>query len=164
MLGLAGAYQIDILDSAQEAFPYMWVNGEKYVFSEHVIEKGTNLFVKFQDITHMIISMENTKQSLESLTDNLKLFDRLWCVYEQAYIGELIVIERDSRRYLSTLIESVQDEKKFIEAIGQINVVANPEGKGRQDFSAELLDVVRQLNIRQVAVQALSSRVTRAYA
>jgi hypothetical protein len=85
----------------------MWVNGEKYVFSEHVIEKGTNMFVKFQEITHLIISIENTKQSLESLTESLKLFDRLWCVYEQAYIGELIVIERDSRRYLSALIESV---------------------------------------------------------
>ena len=45
-------YQVDILDSAQEAFPYMWVNGEKYVFSEHVIEKGATLFVKFQDITN----------------------------------------------------------------------------------------------------------------
>jgi len=47
MLNLAGAYQVDILDSAQEAFPYMWVNGEKYVFSEHVIEKGATLFGKF---------------------------------------------------------------------------------------------------------------------
>ena len=118
MLNLAGAYQVDILDSAQEAFPYMWVNGEKYVFSEHVIEKGTALFGKFQDITHLVISMENTKQSLESLTESLKLFDRLWCVYEQAYIGELIVIERDSRRYLSALMESVHNEKDFIEAIG----------------------------------------------
>jgi hypothetical protein len=36
----------------------------------------------------------------------------------------------------------------FIEAIGQINVVANSEGKGRQDFSTELLDVVRSLNVR----------------
>ena len=60
MLRLAGMYQVDILDSAQEAFPYMWVNGEKYVFSEHVIEKGTTLFVKFQDITNYVISMENS--------------------------------------------------------------------------------------------------------
>lgn len=55
--------------------------------------------------------MENTKQSLDTLTDNLKLFDKMWCVYEQAYIGELIVIERDSRRYLLALIDTVQDDK-----------------------------------------------------
>lgn len=126
----------------------MWVNGEKYVFSEHVIEKGTALFAKFQEITHLTISMENTNLSLESMTDNLKQFDRSWCIYEQAYIGELIVIERDSRRYLSALIDSVQNDKIFIEAIGQINAVANPEGKGRQDFSTELLDLVRSLTVR----------------
>ncbi len=75
--------------------------------------------------------MENTKSSLESMTESLQAFDRLWCVYEQAYIGELIVIERDSRRYISALTESVLNEKMFIEAIGQINAVANSEGKGR---------------------------------
>ena len=107
--------------------------------------------------------MENTKQSLENLTENLKLFDRMWCVYEQVYIGELIVIERDSRRYLSALIDSVQDDKMFIEAVGQINAVANSEGKGRQDFESNLLDLVRSLQIRQVAVQALSQRVIRAF-
>jgi len=37
-------YLSDILDSAQEAFPHMWVNGEKYVFSEHVVSKGITLF------------------------------------------------------------------------------------------------------------------------
>lgn len=37
-------YLIDILDSGQEAYPFMWVNGEKYIFSEHVLEKGTILY------------------------------------------------------------------------------------------------------------------------
>ena len=36
MLG-EDSYLIDILDSAQEACPFMWVNGEKYVFSDVVI-------------------------------------------------------------------------------------------------------------------------------
>ena len=85
----------------------MWVNGEKYVFSEHVIQKGTTTFLKFQDITNLVLSMENTKQSLDTLTDNLRLFDKMWCVYEQAYIGELIVIESDARRYLLALIDTV---------------------------------------------------------
>jgi hypothetical protein len=30
-------YLVEILDSAQEAFPYLWVNGKKYEFSEMVI-------------------------------------------------------------------------------------------------------------------------------
>ena len=31
------AYLPEILDSAQEAFDHLWVNGEKYVFSDHVL-------------------------------------------------------------------------------------------------------------------------------
>ena len=44
---LCEPYLSDVLDSAQEAFPFMWVNGEKYVFSEHVTAKGITLFKKF---------------------------------------------------------------------------------------------------------------------
>jgi hypothetical protein len=50
-------YLTEILDSAQEgkkldinvfvAFPYLWVNGEKYVFSKEVIEAGKELFNSF---------------------------------------------------------------------------------------------------------------------
>jgi hypothetical protein len=50
----------------------MWVNGEKYVFSEHVIVKGQTMFTKFQEITLLIFSMENTKSCLESLNESLK--------------------------------------------------------------------------------------------
>ena len=51
MMPESQAYLVDILDSAQEAHPHMWVNGEKYVFSEHVILKGIELYQKFQEIS-----------------------------------------------------------------------------------------------------------------
>jgi hypothetical protein len=37
----------EILDSAQENFPHLYVNGEKYVFSDDVINAGTQLFKNF---------------------------------------------------------------------------------------------------------------------
>jgi hypothetical protein len=37
----------EILDSAQEAFPFLWVNGEKYVFSKDVLDHGKSLFKQF---------------------------------------------------------------------------------------------------------------------
>ena len=40
-------YLPEVLDSAQEAFDHLWVNGEKYIFSEHVIESGEQLFAHF---------------------------------------------------------------------------------------------------------------------
>ena len=41
------AYLTEILDSAQEGFDHLWVNGEKYVFSEHVVESGSELYNHF---------------------------------------------------------------------------------------------------------------------
>lgn len=40
-------YLTEILDSAQENFPHLWVNGEKYVFSDDVIQAGDTLFKEF---------------------------------------------------------------------------------------------------------------------
>ena len=49
--GYEGAcYLIDIIDSAQENFPHLWVNGEKYVFSEDVINAGEHLYKHFLNL------------------------------------------------------------------------------------------------------------------
>lgn len=37
------SYLTEIMDSAQENYPHLWVNGEKYVFSEDVIQAGESL-------------------------------------------------------------------------------------------------------------------------
>ena len=65
----------------------------------------------------MVFSFENTKLCLEKLRDILKAFDKLWCIYESAYVNELIVIERDSRRYLQAIIDGLNNDQIFIEAI-----------------------------------------------
>jgi hypothetical protein len=45
--GSQAAYLPEILDSAQESFDHLWVNGEKYVFSDHVVESGCSLSTHF---------------------------------------------------------------------------------------------------------------------
>lgn len=55
---LVEVFFVDILDSAQEAFPHMWVNGEKYVFSEHVIQKGVTLFQTFKQLISCLASVQ----------------------------------------------------------------------------------------------------------
>jgi len=44
------------LDSAQEGFPYLWVNGEKYVFSKDVLDSGQALFLHFCKLRNYISS------------------------------------------------------------------------------------------------------------
>ena len=41
------SYLTEILDSAQEGFPFLYVNGEKYMFSQDVLEAGQKLFNGF---------------------------------------------------------------------------------------------------------------------
>jgi len=47
-------YLPEILDSAQEAFPFLWVNGEKYVFSPAVLDNGRTLFFTFSSLRRFI--------------------------------------------------------------------------------------------------------------
>lgn len=138
------AFLVDILDTAQEAHPHMWVNGEKYVFSEHVIRKGIDLYQKFQEI-NTLIPIVRSLPELYSLKSLLTSFDSQWCVYELAYIGELMVIERDARRFIYDLTNAKHNCKAFIKSIATLNSVANTQGQGRQDFKVELLELAMTL-------------------
>ena len=52
----------EILDSAQEAFPFLWVNGEKYVFSSDVLTDGKALFSSFCTIRRYIARLTRKLQ------------------------------------------------------------------------------------------------------
>jgi hypothetical protein len=104
-------YLPEVLDSAQESFDHLWVNGEKYIFSEHVIESGNQLYAYFcllrtfiSDFfkSHFIDqrSQDSFSDELEQLSGMLNRFDALWCEYEQKYVFELMVIENDARRFI----------------------------------------------------------------
>ena len=111
------AYLTEILDSAQEAFDHLWVNGEKYVFSDHVVESGTELYNHFMKLKDFIntfysknfqygMSFERFEFPAELTRFKLLLqnFDELWTTYEKKYVYELMVIEQDARRFVSESI------------------------------------------------------------
>lgn len=50
-------YLTEVLDSAQEGFPHMWVNSEKYIFSDHIISGGLALFAQFELVSKLIMDM-----------------------------------------------------------------------------------------------------------
>ena len=109
----------EILDSAQEGFPYLWVNGEKYVFSVQVLEAGRKLFQQFRMIQTVIRSLyeriiEDTvnitvQQIVEDMGKVLNEFDRTWVAYEEIYVLELMLIEADARRFITDAIETDKD-------------------------------------------------------
>lgn len=110
-------YLPEIFDSAQEGYSYLWVNGEKYVFSEDVLASGKELKEAFYNLKEDLLSFDNffknkissnkqfqeIKHDFNSFFEN---FDRLWARYEKNYILELMVIESDSRRFIQDAIDA----------------------------------------------------------
>lgn len=43
-------YLSEILDSAQEAQPFMWVNSEKYIFTASVVQNGKEVYNSFNTL------------------------------------------------------------------------------------------------------------------
>lgn len=109
-------YLTEILDSAQEGFPYLWVNGEKYVFSPDVLDAGRKLFQQFRMIQNIIRNVYDriiedtvniTVQSIvEDMAKHLDEFDHTWVTYEQIYVVELMLIEQDARRFITEAIKT----------------------------------------------------------
>ena len=123
----------------------MWVNGEKYVFSEHVLEKGNLLYTALMNLTEYLPNVTSLEH-IEKFKSMITRFDQNWARYESAYISELMVIEHDARRFIRSLVAGSFDTPKvFCKMIGEINSVANPEGQGRKDFDHQVLETARAL-------------------
>ena len=148
-------YLTEILDSAQEgmrkpfyilplinmciAFPYLWVNGEKYIFSSEVIESGKQLFSSFRNMQYVIRNLytracqENAVNTVYQIRTDmcscLEEFDLHWVTFEQVqfyikmdfisfvqlqlYVMELMLIEGDARRFISDAIETEKELKSI---------------------------------------------------
>eukprot|EP00742_Colponemidia_sp_Colp-10_P001722 GILJ01001844.1.p1 GENE.GILJ01001844.1~~GILJ01001844.1.p1 ORF type:complete len:525 (-),score=85.05 GILJ01001844.1:95-1669(-) len=111
-------YLPEILDSAQEGFPYLWVNGEKYIFSQDVLSSGVALyhgFKRFRDTLETLYAEtcserhSNLPQLKDDLCVCLEDFDFTWAMFEQLYVFELMLIEADARRYITEAIEMERD-------------------------------------------------------
>ena len=144
-------YLTEILDSAQEGFPYLWVNGEKYVFSTEVLDAGTKLFKQFKIVQNTIRDLyecivdESVNITIiyimEEMAKHLEEFDQTWVNYEQIYVLELMLIEADARLQIT---EAIQTEKELT-AIEQ-----REKGRGRI-----VVDTLEYTTLRAKLVQTL---------
>lgn len=150
-------YLPEIFDSAQEGYLHLWVNGEKYVFSEDVLKSGKELNEAFytlkadlsyfdDHLKHKIESNEHFREVKSHLNKFLENFDRIWTTYEKNYILELMVIENDSRRYVQNAI-SAEKELSLIEGtpLDQTNSTEGKDTKLREATS-HLLECIWKIN------------------
>lgn len=103
---------MEIIDSAQENFPHLWVNGEKYVFSDDVIAAGDCLYRNLLTVRDFAAKVDEFAEELRhsELIEMLNKFESAWVTYEQYYVYELMVIESDARRFI---IEAIELERKL---------------------------------------------------
>ena len=84
----------------------------------------------------------------------MKSFDCQWALYERSYVFELMVIEKDARRFVLQAIQQEQTlqqlekgrsgdtteaRRQLVQRLCEINPVTNTQGKGREDFKVEVL-------------------------
>ena len=125
-------YLTEILDSAQEAMPYLVVNGEKFTFSQEVLDYGNQLFSSFCALIMLLtetvnkireeVFFDSIKEVKSTIKKTLGDFDKKWTLYEEKYINELIEIEKQSRRYI---FEGIELQKEMT----QYETRANIRGK-----------------------------------
>lgn len=156
--GSQAGYLPEILDSAQEAFDHLWVNGEKYIFSENVIDAGRDLFQCFCQLRHLTSQLyvkhfktasggpasastaqDDFAEDLGHVKELLLRFDELWTGYEQKYVYELMVIENDARRFI---IDSINVEA----VLSQAHMQAAPMRATFNEQRAKLLENICQVN------------------
>jgi hypothetical protein len=79
-----------------EGFPYLWVNGEKYSFSQEVLDHGSRLMIEFFKLEHCLrdfygkLTQEGGSAVLEGgvgeVRENLGEFDASWSTFERLYV------------------------------------------------------------------------------
>ena len=148
-------YLTEILDSAQEGFPYLYVNGEKYVFSGEVLQAGSNLFGKFVKIQYVLKEIYNrvceetfagtVDQIKEEISETLQEFDNLWVEFEQLYVHELMAIESDARRFIEEAIR-LEHEISAIET--QYKELNKPRFESGElyEMKSKLVTVIGKIN------------------
>ena len=154
-------YFTEILDNAQEAIPYLVVNGEKFIFSKAVIEHGHQLITAFTSLLQSIndiITISYEEVSYDSINDlvndvvsNLINFDKKWVTYEEKYINGLIYIDKVSRRYIYQCIQ-IEKEMKAMEVKasikGKINIINDKQyNKLRERYVKALNEINKIANI-----------------
>lgn len=145
-------YLTEILDSAQEAVPCLYVNGRRFEFSPLVLEAGHKLFQSFIEIQHLTrknyirATYENSPNCVNyitlEMTKALEIFDTNWANYEKLYVKELMSIEAEARKYITDAID-IEKQMQVLEI--------REKARGRILLDSDEYDKLRTLLANQIA-------------
>lgn len=177
-------YIPEIYDSAQEGFPFIYVNGEQFDFSAQVLAAGERLVETHYQLVHEFrVAALRGEEWRGAVVRALAQFDAHWTAYEQQYIAELIRIEDHAKTAIRSIIQAEEDLFQFendqklkgriflsgsdfdalrrhlCEKVSRLNAVANIDGKGRDDLTFEVLAAAENVLATVTDLQSRSVRV-----
>ncbi|OMJ70096.1 hypothetical protein SteCoe_32013 [Stentor coeruleus] len=148
-------YLTEILDSAQEGFPYLYVNGEKYVFSAKVLQAGSDLFQNFVRLQFLLKDIYSRvcdetfsgalTQTKQEISQCLQEFDSLWVDFEQLYVHELMAIESDARRFIEEAIQ-LEHQVTILDSKNKEKNKPSNESPESFDLKSRLVTVIGKIN------------------
>ncbi|CAK9067126.1 unnamed protein product, partial [Durusdinium trenchii] len=160
-------YRVDILEASVEQNAVIWVNGDKFEFSQEDLQRA------WSELCHLLDRWKSgdagDKPQRTEMRTSLVTLDVAWAAFEKKYISELIAIEDQARKLIVQAVESEKrlrdmegkygeteallarpeyqaEQRRLVGCISYLNSVANFRRKGRDDLSAEVLfDAVRTI-------------------
>jgi len=166
-------YRVDILEASIEQNAVIWVNGDKFEFSQEAMQCAEDLQRGWSDMCLLLDRWQgggkHDRPEKTEVRTGLVTLDVAWAAFEKKYISELIQIEDQARKLIVQAVESERrlrdleachgeteallaradyqaEQRKLVGSISYLNSVANFRRKGRDDLPADVLfDAVRTI-------------------
>jgi hypothetical protein len=162
-------YRVDVFEASVEQHAVIWVNGDKFEFTQEAMQRAEVLQQRWSDLDTVLKNWgkaDGRAIKKSDLQDAMKRLDAAWASFEQKYISELIDIEEKARRLvvqaiqhehalrrleaavpgsgggreeLQQLPEYCEEQKRLVRCIAHLNSVANQRRKGRDDLGVDIL-------------------------
>lgn len=161
-------YHSLVLEACLDQQESIWINGQSVCFRQSTLTAAAELRSSWQALGHLLRRWSEARHATKrppraEFVTLLTALDRSWAAFERRHITELMDVENRARslvgdaaaadRLLVQLEEPggslfplgedtmPKQRRVLIAAIARLNAVANTGGKGRADFSSDVLEV-----------------------
>lgn len=166
-------YRVDILEASVEQNAVIWVNGDKFEFSQEAMQCAEDLQRAWSELCALLERWKagdpGDKPQRTEMRTSLVTLDVAWAAFEKKYISELIAIEDQARKLIVQAVDCEKrlrdleakygeteallvrseyqaEQRRLVGSISYLNSVANFRRKGRDDLPADVLfDAVRTI-------------------
>jgi len=106
------SYRVDILEAALSLMPAVWANGEAYQLGEEAMSRALGLRQAWAALGELFDGWASPEhepgQARREMCERLERLDVAWASFEEAYVDELLLVQRRARSVLADAIKQEQ--------------------------------------------------------